>query len=300
MSAAGDLDPLLPVLVFIQAHLDEDLALERLAEVAGLSKHHFHRLFGQRVGETVRAYVERLRVERAAFLLGAQDRSMLDIALETGFQGPEVFSRAFRRRMGSTPSAYRHRWRSLAERHPRLSPGVEEQVAGFELSETRVRRLLPMWVAFMRHVGPYEDVPVRRFDDVGSYVRRRGRDGAFLLVAVGHDAPSVTAAEKLRFDACVRVTEPFSSRGRVGCQELPGGTFAVTTFVGPLARLPEAYGVIVGRIVRMKQVASIGLPVVEVFHQTRVAGAGLHSIDLCLAVEARDAVNRDYEGPRET
>jgi AraC family transcriptional regulator len=239
--------------------------------------------------------VERLRVERAALLLGVQDRTVLDIALETGFQGPEVFSRAFRRRMGTTPSAYRDRWRSLAERHPRTVPGAEEHASSYELSETRLRRLRAMWLAFVRHTGPYEAVPVSLFNDVADFVRRTGRSEAFLLVAVAHDAPSVTGPDRLRFDACVRVPAPFRSEGSFGCQELPARTYAVTTFVGPFDKLGEAYGVAAARTLRMAEVVSIGLPAVELFHQTRLAtGGALHSIDICLGAETRSAVEAEH------
>jgi transcriptional regulator GlxA family with amidase domain len=65
MTASNDLlAQLLPVLVLIQARLDEDLPLDRLARLAGLSRFHFLRQFRALTGETPKQYVLRLRLER--------------------------------------------------------------------------------------------------------------------------------------------------------------------------------------------------------------------------------------------
>jgi transcriptional regulator GlxA family with amidase domain len=53
---------MLAVLVHIQRHLDSDLSLEELADVANFSPFHFHRLFHGLVGESIREHVCRLRL----------------------------------------------------------------------------------------------------------------------------------------------------------------------------------------------------------------------------------------------
>ena len=57
---------ILRVLVHIQTHLDENLALDDLARVAHFSPFHFHRVFRGMMGESVKEHVRRLRLERAA------------------------------------------------------------------------------------------------------------------------------------------------------------------------------------------------------------------------------------------
>ena len=57
---------LLRVLVYIQQHLDEPLALETLAARACLSPYHFHRVFTGMIGESLQSHIRRLRLERAA------------------------------------------------------------------------------------------------------------------------------------------------------------------------------------------------------------------------------------------
>src|ERR1700722_11723931 len=100
---------ILPLLGFAAAHLDEDVSLRVLAERAGLSPFHLHRVFSAVAGETPKQYTLRLRLGRAAAMLLTGEDSVLSVALACGFQSHEAFSRAFRRRFGMTPRAYRAR-----------------------------------------------------------------------------------------------------------------------------------------------------------------------------------------------
>ncbi len=60
-------------------------SLEDLAQISGWSRFHFHRHFKSITGETPKQYELRLRLERAAVLLQASTKTIIDIALETGF-----------------------------------------------------------------------------------------------------------------------------------------------------------------------------------------------------------------------
>ncbi len=57
------------VIDYIEAHIDGDLSLEILADVASFSPFHFHRIFSAFVGETLNDFIKRLRIEKAASLL---------------------------------------------------------------------------------------------------------------------------------------------------------------------------------------------------------------------------------------
>ena len=278
---------LLPLLVFIQAHLDEDLSLEVLAERSGSSASHFHAVFKAIVGETPKRHVERLRLERAAFRLLVQEATILEIALDCGFANHETFTRAFRRRFEVTPDAYRKGRRSelLAERVGRDAV-VEERP--YALSRTTVRRLKPAHLAFIRHVGPYEEVSDSLYDRLEGWARRRGEVGPRVWMGIGHDAPGQTAAEELRFDAALVVGEAFEGDGEVGYQWFEGGDFAVTTHAGPFGTLPAAYGEIFPRVVSLPRHELIGLPAVELYRASRVrADLELNVTEICLPVRPR-------------
>lgn len=95
------------VLSYIGEHLTEDLKLGDLADVAGMSKYHFSRLFKEAVGVPPYRYVVQQRIEAAQNLLLQTDLSVSQITLETGFRNQSHFSTAFRESTGMTPLAFR-------------------------------------------------------------------------------------------------------------------------------------------------------------------------------------------------
>ncbi len=82
-------DRLASALLFVEAHLSERFTLDDAATAAGLSAHHFHRLFRAHTGETLGNYTQRLRVERALLQMKFTDDSLTSIALDNGFGSPE-------------------------------------------------------------------------------------------------------------------------------------------------------------------------------------------------------------------
>jgi len=238
-------ETLIPLLVHIQTNLEGDLSLTALSRRAGLSLFHFQRVFKAAIGETPKAYVWRLRLERGAFRLLSHESSLLEIALECAFQNHETFSRAFRRRFGKSPGNYREWVRGQA---PSLAEQGEEALVDpalrFEISATKVIRLRPLHVAFGRHVGRYESVPESIFDELEHWAARRRLTGPPVWMGIGHGSPVATPPEQLRFDAALAVPGPFAPEGRIGHQFLPGGHFAITIHAGPYKTLPAAYAAI--------------------------------------------------------
>lgn len=283
-----DWETLIPLLVHIQANLDQDLALAGLSRKAGLSPFHLQRLFKAVIGETPKEYTSRLRVERAAFRLLIHESSLLDIALECGFQNHETFIRAFRRRFGKSPRGYRKWMQGEAVSWNEHAHVLPDAAQAFEISATKVIRLRPLHLAFRRHVGPYESVPESIFDELEQWaIAGPGRQlpGPPVWMGIGQDAPVTTAPELLRFDAALVVPGPFAPEGRIGYQFLAGGHFAVTTHAGSYETLPAAYAAIFPRVMALAGYQFVGLPVVEIYHTARVNVLyHLNHTDICLPV----------------
>jgi AraC family transcriptional regulator len=106
---------LLRVLDYIEANLEGDLSIERMAAIACLSRFHFARSFRQAVGQSPHRYVSAKRLERAKALLMHGDRPLVDIALALSFSSQANFARAFREATGLAPGQYR---RKLGSRQP--------------------------------------------------------------------------------------------------------------------------------------------------------------------------------------
>jgi AraC family transcriptional regulator len=273
------------LLVYIQAHLDEDLSLDALSAQASLSPAHFQRTFRALIGETPKNYVARLRLERAAFRLLIHDATLLDIALDCGFQNHETFTRAFRRRFGMPPNRYRAWVRTEVPKCP--DTAAEQSNDAYSVSATKIRRLQRAHLAFIRHVGPYEAVSDSLFDSLEDWATTQGLAGPRIWMGIGHDAPGTTRPEHLRFDAALVVPSAFAPSGPIGHQVFEGGEFAVTTHAGPFVTLPAAYAAIFPRVTRLPKHRLIGLPAVEIYQTARVnARLQLNVTDICLPVVA--------------
>ena len=97
----------LKVLAYIDTHLADDLDLNRLSEVAAYSKHHFVRQFSELFGMGVYRYVQLSRLKRAAQRLAFRaDQSVTEIALDSGYDNAESFSRAFKKSSGRHPASF--------------------------------------------------------------------------------------------------------------------------------------------------------------------------------------------------
>ena len=269
-ASENEIERLLPVFIHIQANLDQDLSLEALAKRSRLSPFHFHRLFRSAAGETLKQYTQRLRLERAASRLIIHDATILEVALDSGFQSHATFSREFKRRFQVTPKSYREWARGKMHESELSAPGLDELYTDFELSQTKVAHLAQLHVAFVRHVGPYEAVPDHLWQQLTDWAKARGLPVDLTFLGIAQDAPGLTAPERLRFDAGIVVPEEFSSAGAIGHQVLNAAEFAVTTHVGHYRTLPEAYATIVNRAARLKGYRVGGLPCIEVYRTTRV------------------------------
>jgi len=92
---------------YIETNLTRDISYYDIAREIGISVPHFYRLFKRLTGDTVGAYILRRRISLAANDLVDNNKSIVSVALEYGFESHDVFTRAFKRVYGMSPSKYR-------------------------------------------------------------------------------------------------------------------------------------------------------------------------------------------------
>jgi AraC family transcriptional regulator len=95
------------VVDYIDAHLDNDLSVLELANVAFLSQYHFGKMFKRSTGQNPHQYVTNRRIERAGSLLRTGKLTLSQIAFAVGFQDQSQFTTIFKRYIGTTPGEYR-------------------------------------------------------------------------------------------------------------------------------------------------------------------------------------------------
>ena len=145
------------VLDHIDRHLDADLDLDTLSRVAAFSKFHFHRQFMATFGLSVHRYVQLARMKRASHGLAKGDaQSVTDIAMDAGYDAPDAFARAFRRRFGQSPSSFRKSpdWEPwLAAFGPLENARSKIMEQTFTPDDVTIRDEPPTPVAMLEHRG---------------------------------------------------------------------------------------------------------------------------------------------------
>ena len=217
-----------------------DLSLDALAEVAAMSRFHWHRVFQGLTGETVTQCVRRMRMQRAAVMLAQGDPGLplTIVAARVGYPNRSSFVRAFTDSFGMAPSVFRKR--------DELRPSTNFQFRKVSpMSDIALRDHPARRLAAVPHSGPYHEIG-RAFERLSAVMASRDLfRHAGTMVGVYYDNPSVTPPAELRSHAGfetadLRITDPLVS------VTLAGGPHAVLTHRGPYAGLPAAYDELFG------------------------------------------------------
>ncbi len=99
------------VQAFIAQHYSEDIRLEALADLVGMTPVAFSRFFHQRTGRTLSTYIIDIRIGRASRLLIDSDQTVAEICYDCGFNTLSNFNRIFKQKKGCTPKEFREAYR---------------------------------------------------------------------------------------------------------------------------------------------------------------------------------------------
>jgi AraC family transcriptional regulator len=230
---------------YIREHRAEALNREDLAGLAGFSVPHFHRIFTALVGENIAAYVRRVRLEQAAQQLQAQTVSITQIALDSGYDTPAAFSKAFKQHFGVTPSEFR-------QLHPTTAAHLLKRRLFFNRKESTmqpltIRTLPDRKVLYARATevmtGPaFQTANQEAFGQLMGFLEKQGLMAQMQhCVAITPDEPEL--GKPARFDAGAIFAageEPVATDG-LAYQTLPGGRWAVFRHVGPYDTLWQTW-----------------------------------------------------------
>jgi AraC family transcriptional regulator len=252
---------ILQLLHEIRGRLGGDVSLDALAARAGWSPFHFHRAFRRVIGETPKQYTLRLRLERAAARLATGADPVLSIAADAGFASHEVFTRAFRRRFGCTPRAYRGAALSGATpqtraRHRALTDTTGPCVGLFHLPITQTQRRITMPtlsierrelierpVLFVRLRTARHELPAAIAEGVGKAYMYSQKAG---IALAGHPLTRYlsTGPGLLEVQVGLPIAATAPGEGDVESGILPAGSAAVGIHAGPYEQLAETYAAI--------------------------------------------------------
>ncbi|KTD74610.1 AraC family transcriptional regulator [Legionella waltersii] len=219
------------VIDYIGKHLDEKLSLEELSKMAYFSKFHFHRLFTAYTGLSLQQYIRWLRLKRAAHqLIVHKDKTIIEIALDAGFDSHEAFTRAFKQSCGVNPSEFRDQlsWQAW-EKPPYCLQQNGEKMMTVIIKDMSARRL-----AVVEHRGDPRQVgeSVNKLIHWAKDQPMNLKPKAGEAFAFAYDDPKTTPKEEFRLDLAITVPEQIKLTGEIKEKRLPAGRYAVAIHKG--------------------------------------------------------------------
>jgi len=230
----------------IDRHLDGDLDLETVSSIAAFSKFHFHRQFTATFGLSVHRYVQLARMKRASHQLASREpKRVAEVALDAGYDAPDAFARAFRRRFGQSPSSFRKSpdWGAWLKTLGPFDNARNKLVQIiFDDLDVTVRDMPPISVAMIEHRGDRATIPTTRerflaWSKAHGLSPETGR--ASFMVFRSEREPANPADYSM--DLCVGTDQPIEANEEgVKASVIPGGRYAVLRYPGNTNNLEPA------------------------------------------------------------
>ncbi len=222
------------VIAYIYDHLDEEIDLQKLADVACMSPYHWHRVYHAVKGETVTATVKRLRLHRSVGYLVYSDMSIEEIAQRSGYPNLQSFTRIFKAVYGMPPAQYRKNGS-----HTRFTNATPERTEA--MYDIELKTVPDMRAATIKHTGSYMEVG-KAFESVFSWlVSNDLMKDTQRMVGIYYDDPSAVPEAELRSRAgAVLATKP-ALQPPLEYTDIKGGQYAVLRHKGPYAGISAAY-----------------------------------------------------------
>lgn len=222
------------VVAHIHEHLDDELDLNRLADVACLSPYHWHRIYQAVYGETLAATVKRQRLHRAAGYLAHSSMPVEEVAERSGYPNVQSFTRIFRSVFGMPPARYRKEGS-----HTRFQTRGREET---QIMYTVEIKTIPATRAIgVDHAGSYMQI-AKAFDTLYGWLITHGHIGSVTRsIGLYLDDSTAVPENELRSKACVIMSENIPIAPPLARVELSQGRYAVLRHTGPYADMKAAY-----------------------------------------------------------
>ncbi len=231
---------LLRVVEHIHTAAPDDVSLDRLAEIAAMSRFHFHRVFHAVTGETAAQATRRIRLHRAAMHLVQGTMPIAQIANDAGYANVPAFSRAFRASFSLPPGQFRQQ----GQLGP--APSVRKSGEPIVTYDVTLETLPDRRLAAIAHQGDYMGIG-KTFEQLSLLANSRAMWPQIQgMVGIYYDDPDATPTKDLRSTAALELTADAEIAAPMEEKRLTGGLSAVLLFKGPYAGLHGAYKYLYG------------------------------------------------------
>ena len=262
----------------IDANLNEDINVKKLADLSGFSMFHFHRIFKSITGETPYDSLLRLRLEKSVFLLKyKQGLKISEIGYECGFSSAENFSRQFKSRYEVSPGTFRkskelHNSRIYQEHNPNdfyLSIENSRRL-NKESFTVEIESLPQIRIAYTKAVfGADGQGMVERYLDLMNWAESNNVNikGGLTRFGMSIDNPEVTPASKYRYDFALTINKPYPAFENIEFDFIPEAKYATVHVQGTLEKVAQAWDFLYRDWLPESQYVPIHYPAIEEFMQ---------------------------------
>ncbi len=227
------------VIDHINNHLGEQLNTDVLARIASFSPYHFHRIVKALLGETIGAYITRLRLEAAAGRLRHSADAVADIAYRVGYESASSLTKAFSATYGVSPTTYRN------DKTINIM-STQKTATAVKLKKPKMVTLPDRQALYIRLVGEYGNPDyATAWPKLWAVVKEQKLfTKGIEHIGISYDNPNVTDGPKIRYDACLVIHKPAVPSGEVDVKTIAGGKFACFLHIGPYNELGATYDAI--------------------------------------------------------
>lgn len=265
---------------YILEHINEELSVEDVAAHCHFSKYYFSRMFKSETGESIYAFMKRLKLEQSAFRLKVEpNRTVTDIGYEFGYS-PSNYSWLFRQRYQTNPVNFRRNSYQTTIQHPFFHNTFSQMESFAECNQKITVKTLPDYhVLYERRIGSYRYLSRQWHDFIEKYREFVNADTQFLERTF--DDPAITDQNGCLYDICMSVDKSVSLENTC---TIEGGKCAVYPYKGLGKHIYAAYQTIFTVWLPQTPYALDSRSGFDIYHMVD-SESGYMELDICLPLK---------------
>lgn len=227
------------VLEYIHENPGRDLSLDCLADVAAMSRFHWHRVFHAMTGETCAQAVRKVRLNIASHRLIFTDLEIAKIATQVGYDNEKSFTRLFTEKYGMSPNLFR-------KQGGYNSPNNILAKGDYLMFDVRLENSESRKLHTIFHKGPYEESGKAFEKLIAMATSRKIWPNVTGIFGVHWDNPETVPAQDLRTHAGLQLKDETTAPEELEPLTLQGGSYAILHYKGPYTAIKSAYDYLFG------------------------------------------------------
>lgn len=218
------------IIDYIRQHFDEDISVGDVAGHFHFSKYYFCRAFKEATGESIYAFMKRLKMDQSAIDIKlGKNKPLTDIGLDYGYS-PSNYSSAFKKHHRVSPIEFRKSINVTGISIPfRPQEFVSFQTFDAYAGGIKIQEMDAIWVIYERIIGDYSELEQKWFQFIDKY--KEYIKAETLLIEKFYDDPSITGLSQCICDLCMTVDENCILDNKT---VIKGGKFATYRFEGKI------------------------------------------------------------------